>query len=193
MPEIPNVVTSEDIESEWGNDIRDRVIQRYPDIAGRSSEHPTPAAGDLAYMEDTGLVYVYHSGAWKLIAGPEEVENGATFSGSTTGSYATIGSVSLTIPTYWDSWKCVCHAQWVDSSGSTGTYNVRMSIDGTAQTEYLLPIAAGTVAPIMHLIGRRSGMVTTGARTIAIQSKDNTASTVAFLDGLIIARAIRTA
>ena len=65
MPEIPNVITTETIEVEWGNDIRDRTVQRYDDNADRSAKHPAPSAGDLAYMADSGKVVVYHSGAWR--------------------------------------------------------------------------------------------------------------------------------
>jgi microcystin-dependent protein len=65
MPEMPNVIASESIEAEWGNAIRDRTVQRYDDVTTRTSENPTPDAGELAYMEDTGDLAVYHSGSWR--------------------------------------------------------------------------------------------------------------------------------
>lgn len=66
MPEIPDVVTLTTISSDWGNDIRDRTVQRYSSVSNRSSEHASPTAGDLSYLEDTGDVAVYHGGLWKV-------------------------------------------------------------------------------------------------------------------------------
>lgn len=65
MPEMPDVIGGETITVEWGNDIRDRTVQRYADAEARDTEHATPAAGDLSYLEDTGDVDVYHSGGWR--------------------------------------------------------------------------------------------------------------------------------
>lgn len=70
MPEMSDVVFEETIEEEWGNDIRDRTVQRYDSVATRTSEHGTPTAGDLSYLEDTGDVDVYHSGAWRHLGSP---------------------------------------------------------------------------------------------------------------------------
>jgi microcystin-dependent protein len=67
MPEMVNVVPTDPIESEWGNDIRDRTVQRYTSSANRTSLHPAPTAGDLSYLADTGSVEVYHSGAWRAM------------------------------------------------------------------------------------------------------------------------------
>lgn len=65
MPEIADVVLSEEIEVEWGNDIRDRTVQRYADLAERTSEHSSPAVGDLSFLEDSGDLDVYFSGSWR--------------------------------------------------------------------------------------------------------------------------------
>jgi microcystin-dependent protein len=70
MPEMPNVITGETIEAEWGNDIRDRTIQRYDNRTTRTAEHPTPVTGDLSFLEDTGDVDLYFSGAWRHLNGP---------------------------------------------------------------------------------------------------------------------------
>lgn len=63
--EIADVTPATTIDVEWGNDIRDRTVQRYPSVAGRTSEHPTPAAGDLAFLEDSGAIEVYFGGSWR--------------------------------------------------------------------------------------------------------------------------------
>lgn len=70
MAEIADVVASETITVEWGNDIRDRTVQRYADTAERASEISSPNAGDLSFLEDTGDLDVYFSGAWRHIGDP---------------------------------------------------------------------------------------------------------------------------
>jgi len=54
MPEIPNVVPGEPVESQWGNAIRDRVAQRYADATARDTETPIPDKGELAWLDDPG-------------------------------------------------------------------------------------------------------------------------------------------
>lgn len=70
MPEIADVISSEQATSEWANLIKNRTIQRYADAAERASEHSSPAAGDLSYLASTGDLDVYHSGAWRHLNGP---------------------------------------------------------------------------------------------------------------------------
>ena len=64
MPEIDNVQIGETIAVEWGNAIRDRTIQRYANAAERDELHPTPAEGDLSYLEDTNSIEVFDGFAW---------------------------------------------------------------------------------------------------------------------------------
>lgn len=70
MAEMANVTATETITSEWGNDIRDRTVQRYADISERASEISSPSPGDLSYLEDSGDVDIYHFGAWRHIGDP---------------------------------------------------------------------------------------------------------------------------
>ena len=70
MPEIPNVIGGEVITSEWGNDIRDRTVQRYATVAARTASIPTPTEGDLSYLQDSNLVYVYNGSAWVKLSVP---------------------------------------------------------------------------------------------------------------------------
>jgi microcystin-dependent protein len=66
MPEIIDVVDSEDLAvAEWANAIRDRTVQRYNDLSTRTTEHATPAAGDLSFLEDSGALEVYFGGSWR--------------------------------------------------------------------------------------------------------------------------------
>ena len=66
-PEMPDVIGGETITEEWGNDIRDRTLQRYANAADRTTLIPTPTDGDLSFLDDTGRVYVYNAGTWATV------------------------------------------------------------------------------------------------------------------------------
>jgi len=64
MPEIPDVVQGTPVASDWGNDIRDRTLQRYADATERDALNPLPTPGDQAYLDDSGAVQVWTGTAW---------------------------------------------------------------------------------------------------------------------------------
>ena len=68
MAEIANVVSGNTITSTWGNQIRDRTIQRYASAAARTAGHPSPTEGDLSYRQDSNIVEVYNGTAWMPVA-----------------------------------------------------------------------------------------------------------------------------
>ena len=68
MPEIPDVVGAATVESAWGNQIRDRTLQRYIDATARDASVPLPIAGELAYLSSTTELTVYDGTAWETIA-----------------------------------------------------------------------------------------------------------------------------
>ena len=70
MPEMPDVVASEPVAADWGNDIRDRTVQRYQDAAARDASVPFPLAGDLAYLDDSGTVTLFDGTTWKSGTAP---------------------------------------------------------------------------------------------------------------------------
>lgn len=70
MAEMPDVVLSETIEVEWGNDIRDRTAQRYADVAERTAQIGSPVAGDLSFLENSGDLDVFFSGSWRHVGSP---------------------------------------------------------------------------------------------------------------------------
>ena len=70
MPEMPDVVASEPVAADWGNDIRDRTVQRYLDAAARDASVPFPVAGDLAYLDDSGTVTLFDGTEWKSGTAP---------------------------------------------------------------------------------------------------------------------------
>lgn len=67
MAEIPNVIPGEPIETNWGNEIRDRTLQRYQDITQRDLLIPIPIAGDLAYIIDDAQIQYYDGIEWLTI------------------------------------------------------------------------------------------------------------------------------
>ena len=71
MPEMPDVVSGQPVESEWGNLIRDRTGQRYADEAERTIENPLPQTGDLAVMLDSGTIELFDGLVWLPQIGPE--------------------------------------------------------------------------------------------------------------------------
>jgi hypothetical protein len=196
MPEQANVISGNPIQSSWGNAIRDRTVQRYASAAARTAGHPTPTEGDLSYLQDVNLVYVYNGSAWVPLGGTGAGGGGVVLpgsgaiSGTTTTSYVAKGTVSLTIPTYWGSWACFCSATWTANAPVTGTYDARMNIDGTAQTAVNLPVTGDVDG--YALIGFRTGMTTTGARTVTIEMKHNGSSATSPLTGsLLYAQAVQ--
>ena len=64
MPEIPDVTPGEPVESDWGNQSRNRTVQRYADAAERDGLVPLPVAGDLAWLDDIGAITVFDGAAW---------------------------------------------------------------------------------------------------------------------------------
>jgi len=58
MPEIPNVVSGEPVESSWGNDIRDRSVQKYADQTALDFSQPLPQLGELAWLINPGWLVV---------------------------------------------------------------------------------------------------------------------------------------
>jgi len=65
MPEMPDVVSGEAVAADWGNDIRDRTVQRYADATARDAAMPFPLAGDLAYLDDSGTVTLFDGTQWR--------------------------------------------------------------------------------------------------------------------------------
>lgn len=73
MPELPDVISGEPVESNWGNDIRDRTLQRYVDAADRDAAVPLPVSGDLAYLDDVSMVTVSDGALWWPVGGASEI------------------------------------------------------------------------------------------------------------------------
>ena len=64
MAEMPDVTAGEHVESAWGNDIRDRSVQRYADSADRDAQLPLPIPGDVAFLEDELVLQIYSTSGW---------------------------------------------------------------------------------------------------------------------------------
>lgn len=65
MALTPNVVAGAPILSAWGNEIRDRTVQRFASAAARTSGWVAPPVGASSVLDDTpGVVWVYTGTTW---------------------------------------------------------------------------------------------------------------------------------
>jgi hypothetical protein len=122
-------------------------------------------------------------GAWEVDGAAEQAFVTATGSG-----YTDIATVTLTIPSDWNTWRCSAWATFLVAASSSTTGTAVIEIDGTKQQDLVLSTNQnGAVG------GRRIGLSTTGSRTVKLQA--NPTSDVANLniqDTYLYARAVRT-
>ena len=64
MPELPDVIPGEPVESDWGNDIRDRVTSRYQDATDRAASEPLPQTGQITWLDDPGQLDYWDGTDW---------------------------------------------------------------------------------------------------------------------------------
>lgn len=186
MPEIPDVITLSTITSDWGNDIRDRAIMRYANAAARTASIPTPTVGDLSFLNDTGLVYVYFGGAWAIVGGSMVEYGGATHdvSAAITTTFVSKASVVFTPPAPWLTYNVTA---WGRASGETTTGALwglqgRIDMSGTSGS-----VNTGTAGVSGSHIGvgaqhTRSGV--SGAVTIAMQVRE-TSDNIQYSESII--------
>lgn len=112
---------------------------------------------------------------------------------SLTTTESNVASVVLPIPAAWNSWKCVVWASYSAFQIADSTYLCRIRIDGTDQQEQAVSKASGTDDSNDGAIGaRRTGIVTTGNRTISLRAREASGDNVTFNDIFLYARAVRT-
>lgn len=120
-----------------------------------------------------------------------EVDGSTEVASVTLGtSYSTVASVTLDIPSSWSSWKCVAQATFLADAPGGRTADVKLTIDGTDQ-QIQGDMGVSTDRYSNAIIGRRTGMTTTGSRTVELQALGS-ATDVEFLDIAMYARAVRT-
>jgi len=124
-------------------------------------------------------------GAW-------EVDNSTEVSGPVAlgSSFSTVASVSLTIPSDWNEWKCYAHAEYGATSSSSHFLDAKIVIDGTSQQIKRAEFDGSVADKDSSVSGRRTGMTTTGSRTVSLQCLE---SGVNVIDAFLYARAVRTA
>ncbi len=121
---------------------------------------------------------------------------------SVTTTDASIASVALTIPSSWNSWECEAMATYVrevkDGAIPANLVEIKVRIDGTDQQlqesteEFDVDASTAFPAHIAGAIGgRRTGMTTTGSRTIQLRARYS-GVTLTIRDIYLYARAIRT-
>lgn len=141
-------------------------------------------------------------GDWREVTSAEdpgrwEVDGSSEVGGpvALTTSAAAVASVDLSIPSGWNSWRCEAYATFghgQDGGGGSPTMNARIRIDGTDQQ---LASFVNSSAGIQQgaVGGRRTGMTTTGTRTIQLRSHASATSETPELSSIYLyARAVRT-
>ena len=143
MAEMPNVILDETIETEWGNAIRDRTVQRYANVTERSALIPSPTEGDLAYMEDTNTVLYYDGSNWRQLSDVGSVLMGGikgAAGGFSLGTYSpTTVSLTFTPPASWLTYSIMgwgsVNAQGMSELPGAAKFMARFSIGGVVGTE----------------------------------------------------------
>ncbi len=97
MPEIPDVLPGETITTAWGNQTRDRTVQRYTNAADRNASNPVPVAGLFAWLDNEGVVTVYDGAAWRQLPylSGTNVAMGDFFTGSAVGDNQPLTTIAL--------------------------------------------------------------------------------------------------
>ena len=190
MAEMDDVLSGETIESAWGNQIRDRTLQRYVNVTERDTLNPTPDAGDLAYITSINGIQFYDGVAWVVVLTPEVRNSDAiTAAVNTTGSgYINALTANLTIPGAWVSWDIEASASGAYSGTSTDL-TVRLTLDGTAFVSAAIDCASGLIQQGAW-VARKAGATATG--TVALDIRDaGLGDAVAFRNATLITRAVR--
>lgn len=208
MPEMPDVIGGEVVTSEWGNDIRDRSIQRYTDAADRTAEHPTPVNGDLSFLNNTGKVYVYYSGAWRTmyddlagtVAGYVKMgsDSETAFNAATT-TFQSGASITFTKPAAWTGYDLMAWGTVLIRSQEAGGDQapvpvVRVVIDGVPGNELdSLERTVGLDYPSVTIPANHIRGPLTASAVVAVQYKKlNNPPTVQKQGSTINYMAIRT-
>jgi len=185
-----DVVTGETIASEWGNQIRDQTVQPFASVAARTASIPSPTEGMVSYLLDADALDVYTGSAWVPFVASNELD-GATDATSValTTSPADAATVSLTIPAGWGSWKCAAYATGTYSgTGVNLSHNIR--IDGTDGPVLGINTTVAANGPFA-IAWRRTGMTTTGSRSIVLRASESGAN-ASYTNVHLYARAVRT-
>ena len=152
-PEMDDVTIGEVVASQWGNEIRDRTIQRYATDADVTTQNPTPQVGDMAYVDATGHLQVYNGTAWVMggggtLTGQLVVNAGGFFitNGNAAGSFI-VGATPLGAPTT-DETEVLVHNASTGAVGRMLAKELPITIrdDGAGQLHYSRSAHMVTVA-----------------------------------------------
>jgi len=93
-----NVVASTPITSAWGNEIRDRTVQRFASFAELTSSWTSPGEGAVAYLTDVNSLHAYNGSAWVAIT-PRSATVATTVTTSATAYTSLSGGPAVTLQT----------------------------------------------------------------------------------------------
>lgn len=113
---------------------------------------------------------------------------------SLTASLSSIATVALAIPAHWASWKCSALATGLHRApfqATNGASEWQIQIDGTNQQLNTPVETLDNVLQSFAVGGRRTGMVTTGSRSVILRAR-YTLGPADLQDIYLYARAVRT-
>lgn len=191
---IANVIAYEPINASWANDIRDRTIQRYASVAERDTQHPTPAEGDLSYLDDANAIYVHNGTSWivpipaagigpSMLSAVTDKDNltETSVALALTTTYQAAESLTLPIPATWNTY--VVHAiatgtYWADQGSLLGIEaHIQINTtNGLVLTFHGLEGASNFNHPF-SVQSRIGAMIATGDIPITFRARETDAST----------------
>jgi hypothetical protein len=121
---LPDVVTDEVIASSWGNNIRDRTVTPFANVAARTAAITAPEVGMVTWLDDLKRLEVYNGTSWIPIPAPLFVVT-FTIEPLTTGFVAAAGELTLMTPTY--NYRMLCELSWGAWHGAGNQSTVRVA------------------------------------------------------------------
>lgn len=124
MALTPNVVSNTPITSAWGNEIRDRTVQKFATAAERTAQWPAPPVGAVSTLAtNPNTLYVWTGAAWVSGGGaPARIEK-----------QRTSGHISLTTAAY-TNWTDLDNATFQTQIAAAVGDEVEINLDGSWST-----------------------------------------------------------
>ena len=171
-----------------GSSVRSVVLaQHYQDVNDRVDGHTHAGGADgntINYSNLAGLPIIGEVEASAEVAQVAGV-----------GSYQAVASVTLPIPSGWAEWRCAAYASLVGYTGTAIVTSIGVSIDGVDQQrkEFVMRVVAPTDGFPLSVGGHRTGITTTGNRTVSLMVASTSGPNEWYRDIYLYARAVRTA
>lgn len=125
------VVASAPILSTWGNDIRDRTLQRFASYGELTSQWTAPGEGAQAYLADDKILMLFNGTSWTTITPRTASQAGSSTRTSTSYGDLADGSVpSISLRT--GTKALVTLTGNINNSGGTAQVNMSYAVSGAS-------------------------------------------------------------